>query len=113
MPFERPKKGMAGAMKIIPSAFLPAYTFLARQLSYLASSGGVDYGLDMNILIIMAKTKNRKKRGGRGLATSQGNYAGDREGTTQKARRTNPGTEAKPQQIVAQGLLSCLQYPVP
>ena len=27
--------------------------------------------------------------------------------------RTNPGTEAEPQQIVAQGLLSCLQYPVP
>ena len=28
-------------------------------------------------------------------------------------RRTNPGTEAEPQQIVAQRLLSCLQYPVP
>ena len=27
--------------------------------------------------------------------------------------RTNPGTEAEPQQIVAQRLLSCLQYPVP
>ena len=27
--------------------------------------------------------------------------------------RTNPGTEAEPQQIVAQELLSCLQYPVP
>ena len=27
--------------------------------------------------------------------------------------RTNPGTRAEPQQIVAQGLLSCLQYPVP
>jgi hypothetical protein len=29
------------------------------------------------------------------------------------ALRTNPGTEAEPQQIVAQRLLSCLQYPVP
>ena len=28
-------------------------------------------------------------------------------------RRTNPGTRAEPQQIVAQRLLSCLQYPVP
>ena len=27
--------------------------------------------------------------------------------------RTNLRTEAEPQQIVAQGLLSCLQYPVP
>ena len=27
--------------------------------------------------------------------------------------RTNPGTEAEPQQIVAQRLLSCLQYHVP
>jgi Mg2+/citrate symporter len=27
--------------------------------------------------------------------------------------RTNPGTRAEPQQIVAQRLLSCLQYPVP
>ena len=27
--------------------------------------------------------------------------------------RTNPETEAEPQQIVAQRLLSCLQYPVP
>jgi hypothetical protein len=27
--------------------------------------------------------------------------------------RTNLGTEAEPQQIVAQRLLSCLQYPVP
>ena len=27
--------------------------------------------------------------------------------------RTNPGTEAEPQQIVAQRPLSCLQYPVP
>ena len=26
---------------------------------------------------------------------------------------TNPGTEVEPQQIVAQRLLSCLQYPVP
>ena len=26
---------------------------------------------------------------------------------------TNPGTRAEPQQIVAQRLLSCLQYPVP
>ena len=29
------------------------------------------------------------------------------------AHRTNLGTEAEPQQIVAQRLLSCLQYPVP
>jgi hypothetical protein len=28
-------------------------------------------------------------------------------------RHTNPGTEAEPQQIVAQRLLSCLQYHVP
>jgi hypothetical protein len=27
--------------------------------------------------------------------------------------RTNPGTEAEPQQIVAQRLLSCVQYHVP
>ena len=27
--------------------------------------------------------------------------------------RTNPGTKAEPQQIVAQRLLSCLQYLVP
>jgi hypothetical protein len=32
---------------------------------------------------------------------------------SQLLRRTNPGTEAEPQQIVAQRLLSCLQYPVP
>lgn len=31
----------------------------------------------------------------------------------EERRRTNPGTEAEPQQIVAQRLLSCLQYPVP
>jgi hypothetical protein len=30
-----------------------------------------------------------------------------------RGRRTNPGTEVEPQQIVAQRLLSCLQYPVP
>lgn len=32
---------------------------------------------------------------------------------SQLLNRTNPGTEAEPQQIVAQRLLSCLQYPVP
>ena len=31
----------------------------------------------------------------------------------QEAIHTNPGTEAEPQQIVAQRLLSCLQYHVP
>ena len=36
----------------------------------------------------------------------------DRPGTT-RGYRTNLGTEAEPQQIVAQRLLSCLQYPVP
>ena len=32
---------------------------------------------------------------------------------TNRRHRTNPGTRAEPQQIVAQRLLSCLQYPVP
>jgi hypothetical protein len=32
---------------------------------------------------------------------------------TKTYNRTNPGTEAEPQQIVAQRLLSCLQYHVP
>lgn len=31
----------------------------------------------------------------------------------ERSRHTNPGTKAEPQQIVAQGLLSCLQYLVP
>jgi hypothetical protein len=35
------------------------------------------------------------------------------EEKTQHMYRTNPGTEAEPQQIVAQRLLSCLQYHVP
>ena len=33
--------------------------------------------------------------------------------TSTRNSHTNPGTEAEPQQIVAQRLLSCLQYPVP
>ena len=32
---------------------------------------------------------------------------------TYRHQRTNPGTEAEPQQIVAQRLLSCLQHHVP
>ena len=33
--------------------------------------------------------------------------------TSTRNSHTNPGTEAEPQQIVAQRLLSCLQYHVP
>jgi hypothetical protein len=35
------------------------------------------------------------------------------QSNTKSRHRTNLGTEAEPQQIVAQRLLSCLQYPVP
>ena len=50
-----------------------------------------------------------RKGGGRIGTRAQCVFAG--QGT--QGECTNPGTEAEPQQIVAQGLLSCLQYPVP
>jgi hypothetical protein len=54
--------------------------------------------------------------GGRGLVgpvgfQQTGVFGGVRIGTPEEC--TNLETKAEPQQIVAQGLLSCLQYPVP
>ena len=65
-----------------------------------------------SLLVVTHKEEKKKGRGGEEICCHHGQSL-QRSCTRQQPDPTNPRTEAEPQQIVAQRLLSCLQYHVP